>query len=111
VVPNRHTDGLPTVRRTADIREGGGAMTKGSDWRDVKAKARTADPTWDADDRTGRRARMREEMLTPVSGGQLAEMRNQPDRNGPPTSIETFAPTSPDQAATSTSSPASATST
>ncbi len=43
----------------------------------MKAKARTADPTWDTEERTVRRARMREEMLASVSGAQLAEIRKQ----------------------------------
>jgi DNA-binding XRE family transcriptional regulator len=52
-------------------------MNTPSNWRDVKAKARAADPTWDADARVTRRARMREEMLASVSGAQLAEIRKQ----------------------------------
>ncbi|MFB6396555.1 helix-turn-helix domain-containing protein [Polymorphospora lycopeni] len=50
-------------------------MTTASNWRDVKAKARAADPTWDTEERTLRRAQMREEMLASVSGSQLAELR------------------------------------
>lgn len=45
-------------------------MTTPSNWRDVKAKARAADPAWDTEERTARRARMREEMLASVSGAQ-----------------------------------------
>jgi DNA-binding XRE family transcriptional regulator len=52
-------------------------MSTPSNWRDVKAKARAADPTWDTEERVGRRARMREEMLASVSGAQLAEIRKQ----------------------------------
>jgi DNA-binding XRE family transcriptional regulator len=52
-------------------------MSEGSNWREVKAKARAADPTWDNEERTARRARMREEMLASVSGAQLAEIRTQ----------------------------------
>jgi DNA-binding XRE family transcriptional regulator len=52
-------------------------MSSASNWRDVKAKARAADPTWDTQERTARRARMREEMLASVSGVQLAEIRKQ----------------------------------
>jgi DNA-binding XRE family transcriptional regulator len=48
-----------------------------SNWRDVKAKARAADPTWDTDERIARRARMREDMLASVSGAQLADIRKQ----------------------------------
>ncbi|WP_027341036.1 helix-turn-helix domain-containing protein [Hamadaea tsunoensis] len=52
-------------------------MSTPSNWREVKAKARAADPTWDSDERTSRRAQMREEMLASVSGAQLAEIRKQ----------------------------------
>lgn len=52
-------------------------MSTPSNWRDVKAKARAADPTWDTDERVARRVRMREEMLASVSGAQLAEIRKQ----------------------------------
>lgn len=52
-------------------------MSAASNWRDVKAKARAADPTWDTEERVARRARMREEMLASVSGAQLAEIRKQ----------------------------------
>ncbi|HZM78261.1 MAG TPA: helix-turn-helix transcriptional regulator [Candidatus Limnocylindrales bacterium] len=52
-------------------------MSAASNWRDVKAKARAADPTWDTEERATRRARMREEMLASVSGAQLAEIRKQ----------------------------------
>ena len=52
-------------------------MTTPSNWRDVKAKARAADPSWDTGERVARRARMREEMLASVSGVQLAEIRKQ----------------------------------
>lgn len=52
-------------------------MTEAADWRDVKAKARAADPTWDNAERTSRRQHMREQMLAAVSGAQLAEIRQQ----------------------------------
>jgi DNA-binding XRE family transcriptional regulator len=52
-------------------------MSTESTWRDVKAKAREADPEWDSAARVARRARMREEMLASVSGAQLAEIRKQ----------------------------------
>jgi DNA-binding XRE family transcriptional regulator len=52
-------------------------MSKPTPWRDVRAKAQQNDPTWDAPERTARRARMREEMLATVSGAQLAEIRKQ----------------------------------
>ncbi|MEX5710634.1 helix-turn-helix transcriptional regulator [Parafrankia sp. FMc6] len=48
-----------------------------SNWREVKAKARAADPTWDNAERVERRAEMRAQMLASVSGAQLAEIRNQ----------------------------------
>jgi DNA-binding XRE family transcriptional regulator len=50
---------------------------RASSWRDVKAKAQAADPTWDTPDRQARRAQMRQEMLASVSGAQLAEIRKQ----------------------------------
>jgi DNA-binding XRE family transcriptional regulator len=52
-------------------------MSTGSNWRDVKAKARAADPSWDSEERMARRGRMREEMLAAVSGAQLADLRKQ----------------------------------
>ncbi len=52
-------------------------MSKPTKWRDVKAKARAADPTWDTSERAARRAQMREDMLASVSGAQLAEIRKQ----------------------------------
>lgn len=52
-------------------------MTRPPSWREVKAKAQAADPTWDAPERTARRSRMREQMLASVSGAQLAEIRKQ----------------------------------
>jgi DNA-binding XRE family transcriptional regulator len=52
-------------------------MTGASNWRDVKAKARAADPNWDSPERVARRAAMREQMLASVSGAQLAEIRKQ----------------------------------
>ncbi|HWB38127.1 MAG TPA: helix-turn-helix transcriptional regulator [Rugosimonospora sp.] len=52
-------------------------MSKPTNWREVKDKARAADPTWDAPERVGRRTRMREEMLASISGAQLADLRKQ----------------------------------
>lgn len=52
-------------------------MSTPSSWREVKAKARAADPEWDNPDRVQRRTRMRGEMLAAVSGAQLAELRKQ----------------------------------
>jgi hypothetical protein len=52
-------------------------MTEPSNWRDVKAKARGVDPTWDSAERVQRRAAMRREMLASVSGAQLADIRKQ----------------------------------
>jgi hypothetical protein len=52
-------------------------MTEPANWRDVKAKARAADPTWDSAERVARRQQMREQMLAAVSGAQLAEIRQQ----------------------------------
>lgn len=52
-------------------------MSSGSSWREVKAKARAVDPSWDSAERVARRGRMREDMLAAVSGAQLAEIRKQ----------------------------------
>ncbi len=52
-------------------------MTETADWRDVKAKARALDPTWDSDERLTRRLQLRERMLATVSGAQLADIRQQ----------------------------------
>lgn len=52
-------------------------MTGSSNWRDVKARARALDPSWDTVERQDRRAAMRQEMLASVSGAQLAEIRKQ----------------------------------
>lgn len=52
-------------------------MSTAANWRDVKAKARAADPGWDNADRVARRNQMREQMLASVSGAQLAEIRKQ----------------------------------
>ncbi|MEV6931723.1 hypothetical protein AB0M46_45530 [Dactylosporangium sp. NPDC051485] len=38
-------------------------MTGTVNWRDVKAKARAADPTWDSAERVARRRQLREQML------------------------------------------------
>ncbi|MGI5180523.1 hypothetical protein ACQEVZ_29835 [Dactylosporangium sp. CA-152071] len=43
-------------------------MTEASKWRDVRASARAADPTWDGVERVARRQQMREQMLAAVSG-------------------------------------------
>lgn len=42
-------------------------MTEASNWRDVKARARAADPIWDGAERVARRQQMREQMLASVS--------------------------------------------
>jgi predicted transcriptional regulator len=52
-------------------------MTEAVNWRDVKAKARAVDPSWDSAERVARRTGMREQMLASVSGAQLAEIRQQ----------------------------------
>ena len=52
-------------------------MSTAANWRDVKAKVRAIDPTWDTEERVTRRAQMREEMLASISGAQLAEIRKQ----------------------------------
>jgi DNA-binding XRE family transcriptional regulator len=52
-------------------------VTEAANWRDVKAKARAIDPTWDSNERVARRRHMREQMLAAVSGAQLAEIRQQ----------------------------------
>jgi DNA-binding XRE family transcriptional regulator len=52
-------------------------MAEAANWRDVKAKARAADPTWDSAERVARRREMREQMLASVSGAQPAEIRQQ----------------------------------
>ena len=48
-------------------------MSESSNWRDVKAKARAVDPSWDTGERVARRRQMRDQMLASVSGAQLAE--------------------------------------
>jgi DNA-binding XRE family transcriptional regulator len=50
-------------------------MSESSNWRDVKAKARAVDPSWDTGERVARRRQMRDQMLASVSGAQLAEIR------------------------------------
>lgn len=52
-------------------------MSGASKWRDVKAQARAADPTWDSAERQERRTSMRQQMLASVSGAQLADIRKQ----------------------------------
>ena len=51
-------------------------MTEAAKWRDVKAKARAVDPTWDSNERVTRRQEMRGQMLAAVSGAQPAEIRH-----------------------------------
>jgi DNA-binding XRE family transcriptional regulator len=63
------------LHRASDRVEGRAGMS--TNWRDVKAKARAADPEWDSAQRVERRAQMRREMLAAVSGAQLAEIRKQ----------------------------------
>ncbi|MGI5179574.1 hypothetical protein ACQEVZ_24910 [Dactylosporangium sp. CA-152071] len=50
-------------------------MTEAATWRDVKVKARAADPMWDSTERVARRREMHEQMLASVSGAQSAEIR------------------------------------
>ncbi|SNT32477.1 Helix-turn-helix [Asanoa hainanensis] len=52
-------------------------MTDAVSWEETKAKARAIDPTWDSDERVGRRRQMREQMLASVSGAKLAAIRKQ----------------------------------
>lgn len=52
-------------------------MSEFVDWRQVKDKARAADPEWDSAGRVERRREMRAEMLAAVSGARLAEVRRQ----------------------------------
>jgi DNA-binding XRE family transcriptional regulator len=61
------------AEKQADVAPSGRAVS----WRDVKAKARTADPTWDSPDRVERRTAAREEILAAVSGAHLADLRRQ----------------------------------
>jgi hypothetical protein len=55
-------------------------MVGATKWRDVKAKAGAADPTWDSAERMTRRRRMREQMLASVSESGTSEIggRNRP---------------------------------
>jgi DNA-binding XRE family transcriptional regulator len=46
-------------------------------WREVKAKARAADPDWDSPKRVALRAQAREQILAAVNGAQLADLRKQ----------------------------------
>ncbi|MGI5180586.1 hypothetical protein ACQEVZ_30160 [Dactylosporangium sp. CA-152071] len=46
-------------------------MTAASNWRDVKAQARAADPTWDSAERVARRQRMREQLLASIGSAQF----------------------------------------
>jgi hypothetical protein len=62
----RYTDHLAGAEREEP------AVTEASNWRDVKAKARAAHPTWDGAGRVARRQQMREQMLASVSGAQRA---------------------------------------
>ena len=52
-------------------------MTESSDRREVKARARAADPAWDNDERVVRRRQIRAQMLAAISGGQPAEISRQ----------------------------------
>ncbi|MCK9899817.1 transcriptional regulator [Parafrankia colletiae] len=52
-------------------------MASPSNWRDVRARTRAADPEWDSAARTAHRAELRGRMLASVSGAQLAEIRGQ----------------------------------
>jgi hypothetical protein len=59
-------------------------MSTSANWRDVKSRARAADPEWDGADRAARRAEMREQLG--LRQAQLAEGTgafagpDQPDR-------------------------------
>jgi DNA-binding XRE family transcriptional regulator len=68
---------VKTSRRSGDARAGSGRETGAVPWREVKAKARRIDPTWDTPDRAAHRARIRDDMLAAVSGAQLAYLRRQ----------------------------------
>ena len=64
----------PTTKLAPSLDERGGQVkTDASNWRDVKTRARAADPAWDGAERVARRR----ETLASVSGAQLAEFRQQ----------------------------------
>jgi hypothetical protein len=44
-------------------------VIEATNWRDVKAKARAVDPTWDGAERVARRRRMRGQMLESAEAG------------------------------------------
>ena len=46
-------------------------------WREVKAKARAADPDWNSPERVALRGQAREQLLAAVNGVQLADLRKQ----------------------------------
>jgi transcriptional regulator with XRE-family HTH domain len=52
-------------------------MSEFTNWRDVKAKARELDPTWDDPARVEQRRQIRDQMMASVSGARLAELRKQ----------------------------------
>ena len=53
------------------------ASRRAVSWREVKAKARAADPDWDSPERVAMRAQAREQILAAVNGTQLADLRKQ----------------------------------
>ncbi len=56
-------------------------MTEASNWRDVKARARAADPTWDGAERVARRQQMREQMLASANRAErLRDLQAANDR-------------------------------
>ncbi len=56
-------------------------MTEASNWRDVKARARAADPIWDGTERVARRQQMREQMLASANRAeQLRDLQAANDR-------------------------------
>lgn len=52
-------------------------MTEFADWRAVKAKARSVDPAWDAEQRVERRRQMRLRMLASINGAKPAKIRKE----------------------------------
>lgn len=50
-------------------------MSDMSSWRDVKERARRIDPDRDSPERVADRGRIREELLSRVTGSRLAEIR------------------------------------
>jgi hypothetical protein len=53
-------------------------MSGASNWRDVKAKAREIDPSWDTPERRARRAAMREQMLASMYKVEPCRRRARP---------------------------------